>query len=261
MSPLEAVLADLTAEGDELDSLVAPLSDWSVPTPAAGWTIAHQIAHLAWTDEVALLAATDPAAFHAEVEKATPRAATFVDEAAEAGATDSPPVLLSRWRAGRSGLVDVLRDLPASTKLPWFGPPMSATSMASARLMETWAHGLDVADALGVTRLPTARLAHVVRLGFRTRDFAFFMNGLEPPSTPVRVELSAPGGEVWTFGPDDAPQSITGPALDFALRVTQRRHRADLALVADGPDADRWLDIAQAFAGLPGKGREPGVAS
>jgi uncharacterized protein (TIGR03084 family) len=134
---------------------------------------------------------------------------------------------------------------------------MSAASMATGRLMETWAHGQDVADAMGVVRTPTDRLRHVVRIGVRARDFAFGVHGLTPPSEEFRVELVAPSGELWTYGPDAAPQRVTGPALDFCLLVTQRAHRADLAVEAVGPDADRWLDIAQAFAGPPGPGRQP----
>jgi uncharacterized protein (TIGR03084 family) len=134
---------------------------------------------------------------------------------------------------------------------------MSATSMATARLMETWAHGQDVADALGITRTPTPRLRHVAWLGTRTRDFAFAVRGLAPPAEPFRVELSAPDGPVWTFGPEDARQRVSGPALDFCLLVTQRIHRDDTDLVATGADADAWLDIAQTFAGPPGSGRVP----
>lgn len=133
---------------------------------------------------------------------------------------------------------------------------MSVASMATGRLMETWAHGQDVADALGVARTPTDRLRHVARIGVRARDFAFHVRGLTPPASEFRVELTGPKGELWTYGPEEAPQRVTGPALDFCLLVTQRAHRDDLAVRAEGPDADRWLDIAQAFAGPPGQGRE-----
>lgn len=132
---------------------------------------------------------------------------------------------------------------------------MSPASMATARLMETWAHGEDVAEALGVRRAPAARLRHVAHLGFRTLGHGFAAHGRPVPAEPVRVELVAPDGETWAFGPADAPDRVTGPALDFCLLVTQRRHRADLALVATGPIADEWLDVAQAFAGPPGAKR------
>jgi uncharacterized protein (TIGR03084 family) len=259
VADLTAVLADLEAECADLDALVAPLpeSGWARDTPAAGWTIAHQIAHLAWTDGVATLAATDAAAFQAELAKAVAELDVFVDRAAAEGAAAGPAELLAGWRAGRAALAASLAAVPDGTRLPWFGPPMSATSMATARIMETWAHGQDVADALGVTRLPSARLRNVAHLGVRTRDFAYLLRDRPVPAEQFRVELTAPSGELWAWGPPDAAQCVRGPALDFCLLVTQRRHRADLALEAVGPDAEAWLDIAQAFAGPPGTGRDP----
>ena len=258
-STLEEVLADLRAEGDRLDDLVAPLdgAGWRTPTPAEGWTVAHQVAHLAWTDEVAVKAATDKAAWDEVVLAAIDDADGFVDAEAEKGAQAPPAELLARWRTARAALATTLREHPDGEKLPWFGPPMSATSMATARFMETWAHGRDVADALGAAPSRDDSVRHVVHLGVRTRGYAFANNGLEPPAAPIRVSLTLPGGGVFAHGPDDATQSVTGSAYDFALLVTQRAHRADLDLQATGPDADRWLDIAQAFAGPAGGGREP----
>jgi uncharacterized protein (TIGR03083 family) len=242
VADLSAVLVDLAAEGNDLDALVAalPAAEWSRATPAEGWTIAHQIGHLAWTDDVATLAAVDADQFQVRLQETLADIDGFVDRAA---------------------MVSALASVPPGTKLPWFGPPMSATSMATARLMETWAHGQDIADALGVVRLPTPRLHHVAHIGVRTRNFAFLVRDRAVPGEQFRVELAAPGGEVWTWGPDDADQRVTGPALDFCLLVTQRRHRDDLALQAEGPDADTWLDIAQAFAGPPGVGRSPSGAA
>ncbi len=262
VSDLSSVLDDLHRESEELDLLVGGLDEegWRLATPAPGWTVAHQIAHLAWTDRSALLAVTDAEAFAKEVEKAIASPGGFVDEGAEEGAARPPAALLAGWRSGRGALEDSLRAAPAGTRFPWYGPPMSVASVATGRLMETWAHGQDVADALGVTRTPTDRLRHVVRIGVRARDFAFGVRGLTPPEGEFRVELVSATGELWTYGPEDAPQRVTGPALDFCLLVTQRAHRADLAVRAQGPDADRWLDIAQAFAGPPGEGRQPGKA-
>ncbi|QLY31016.1 TIGR03084 family metal-binding protein [Nocardia huaxiensis] len=260
MADLEALFADLTAEGDELDRLVADLEPaaWQTDTPAAGWTIAHQIGHLYWTDKVAAIAATEAGEFQKLVEAALPKALTFVDEAAEEAATIPAPELLAAWRTERTALVEALRGVPAGTKLPWFGPPMSVASMATARLMETWAHGQDVADALGVTRTPTPRLRHVAHLGVRTRNFAYMTHGRSAPAEEFRIELTAPDGSLWTWGPEAAAQRITGPALDFCLLVTQRRHIDDLTLAVHGADALEWLGLAQAFAGPPGSGRTAG---
>ncbi|MDT4938296.1 MAG: hypothetical protein QOG80_1967 [Pseudonocardiales bacterium] len=259
MADLDAVLAELSAECGELDALVSGIDEsaWLHETPAPGWTIATQIAHLAWTDDAALLAITAPPAFQVELERALQNIDGFVDEGAFERAARAPDEILASWRAGRATLLDALRAVPDGTKIAWFGPPMSAASMSTARLMETWAHGQDVADALGVTRTPTDRLRSIAHIGVRTRDYAFLINDKPVPADEFRVELTGPHGSVWTWGPDGAAQSVTGPALDFCLLVAQRRNRADLEVKAVGADADAWLDIAQAFAGPPGTGREP----
>jgi uncharacterized protein (TIGR03084 family) len=179
----------------------------------------------------------------------------FVDTGAEELAELPADRLLADWRQTRARLHDELLTVVDGRKLPWFGPPMSAASMATARLMETWAHGLDVADTLGVKRPATARLRSIAHIGVRTRDFAFAINGLTPPPEPFRVELRAPDATTWSWGPDDAAQRVTGSAEDFCMLVTQRRPRADLDVTAVGRDAEKWLGIAQAFAGPPGRGR------
>ena len=256
---LDGVLADLATEGDRLEAIVAPLDDdgWRTPTPAPGWAVATQVAHLAWTDEVAVAAATDKAAWDAIVMEAIHDPEGYVDAQALEGAEASAADLLQRWREARAALARSLRDVPADEKLPWFGPPMSPTSMATARFMETWAHSLDVHEALGVEPERSDRIRHVAHLGVRTRRFAYSVHGLEAPAAELRIELTAPSGEVWAYGPDDAAQSVRGSAWDFCRLVTQRVHRADTDLEADGPDAEEWLRIAQAFAGPPGPGREP----
>ena len=252
---LTQVLADLEAEGDRLEQLVAGLDEarWRTPTPAPGWDVATQIAHLAWTDEVAVTAATDKEAWDEVVLGAIADPTGYVDEQALAIARE--PDLLERWHRARAGLRATLVAMPRGEKMPWFGPPMSPTSMATARLMETWAHGLDVHEGLGAPFDDTDRIRHVAHLGVRTRGFAFAVHGLDAPAEEFRVDLAAPSGDVWSWGPEDAAQTLTGSAGDFCRLVTQRLHRADTDLVATGADVDRWLDIAQAFAGRPGEGR------
>ncbi|MEV7284447.1 TIGR03084 family metal-binding protein [Streptomyces sp. NPDC093252] len=251
------VIDDLRAESEQLDLLVGELGEgrWALPTPAPRWTVAHQIAHLAWTDRAALLAVTDHDGFRGLVERALAAPDSFVDAGAEEGAALPPAELLARWREGRAALDRALRAAPPGARFPWYGPPMSAASLATARIMETWAHGQDIADALGVVREPTDRLRHVAWIGVRTRDFAFGTHGLAAPAEEFRVELTAPSGELWVHGPEGAAQRVSGPALDFCLLVTRRAHRDDLDVRADGRDADTWLDIAQTFAGPPGAGR------
>src|ERR1700754_5363201 len=208
MSTAGPMVAGLRAESDDLDAMVAGLAAdrWADPTPAPGWTIAHQIAHLLWTDRVALTAVTDEAGFAAVLAEAAKDPTGFVDAGAEELAELPADRLLADWRETRGRLHDELLTVVDGRKLPWFGPPMSAASMATARLMETWAHGLDVADTLGVKRPEHARLRSIAHIGVRTRDFAFPRDRLTPPGEPFRVELRGPDDSMWEWGPDDAAQ-------------------------------------------------------
>ena len=104
-------------------------------------------------------------------------------------------------------------------RLPWYGPPMSALSFATARLMETWAHGQDVSDTLGIERAPADRLRHISHLGVSTFGWSYANRGMKVPDVPFRVELTGPAGQIWTWGPEDAAQSICGTAKDFCLVV------------------------------------------
>ena len=256
---LDQVLDDLAAEGDRLDTLVAdrPTRDWRRPTPSPGWDVASQIAHLAWTDEAAHAAATDKSRWDALVVEAMADPEHAVDRAALTGGVAAPSVILERWRIARSRLAETLRTFPDGQKMPWYGPPMSATSMATARFMETWAHSRDVHEALDAEPEVTDRIRHVAHLGVRTRNFAFSVHGLDAPAEEFRISLTAPSGDLWVWGPEDAAQTVTGAAYDFCLLVTQRVNRADTSLVAVGRDANTWLSIAQCFAGPPGEGRGP----
>ncbi len=138
--------------------------------------------------------------------------------------------LLAWFDRSRERLVETFRGLDPGLRVPWFGPAMSAASALTARIMETWAHGQDVADALRVVRVPTARLRHVAHIGVGARAFSYALHGRAMPDVPVRVELDAPDGSVWTWGPADAADRISGPALDFALAdhpaAAPRRPRA-----------------------------------
>ncbi|NLG46097.1 TIGR03084 family metal-binding protein [Gordonia sp. (in: high G+C Gram-positive bacteria)] len=257
MAIVDQLVQALQDESDSLDGLVATLPDekWATMTPSEGWSIAHQIGHLLWTDRVSLLSITDEAAFAELVASAMTDPMGFVDAAAETEAARPPAELLTDWRKTRARLAGALLAVEEGRKLNWFGPPMSAASMATARLMESWAHGLDVAEALGVPHPEGDRIKHVVHLGVRTRNFAYLVNGLDAPADDFRYEITAPSGELWTWGPDTATNVVRGPAVDFCELVTQRRHLSDLALEVIGDDAAQWASIAQVFAGPPGGGR------
>jgi uncharacterized protein (TIGR03084 family) len=258
---MAALVADLAAESADLTAILVPLAagDWDRPTPAAGWAIRDQVSHLAFFDEKATLSVADPGRFQAEAGQLMAGGPDF----AEAVARDYrqlPAGDLLEWLAtAREEYLATFAGLDPSARLPWYGPPMSAASSVTARLMETWAHGQDVADALGVTRTATARLRHVAHLGVVTRGFSFALRGQPAPAAPVRVELTGPDGAAWTWGPPGAADLVQGEALDFCLLVTQRRHRLDTGLRAAGPAAG-WLDLAQAFAGPPGPGRAAGAS-
>jgi len=253
------LLADLTAETSVVDAMLAGLAgaDWERPTPAAGWAIRDQVSHLAYFDQAAALAATRPGKFGRQTAQLAALGPDLADVIAGQHRGDEPAALLSWFRTARAALVAVFAGLDPGTRVPWYGPPMSIASSATARLMETWAHGQDIADALGIGREPAMRLRHIAHLGVRTLGFSFQVHGLPVPAGPVRVELTAPDGSLWHWGPAAAADQVTGPAEDFCLVVTQRRHRAATRLQVTGPVATQWMSLAQAFAGPPGPGRSP----
>lgn len=259
---MQDICDDLTAEHADLDAIVEDLSEaeWGMPTPSPGWAVRDQVSHLWFFDQRALLALTDAEAFAADM--ATLMASGGTDASVVPGRSMSGAEMMERWRTDRARLLSVARSVDPSSRVPWYGPAMGARSFITARLMETWAHGQDVVDALGATRRPTARLRHVAHIGVRARPFSYVTNGREVPSGEIAVVLEAPDGTTLRWGPDaDDPGTmdvVRGPLLDFCLVVTQRRHHADTALEVSGPLAADWIAIAQAFAGGPGGGRQPG---
>ncbi|MFI5045887.1 MAG: TIGR03084 family metal-binding protein [Acidimicrobiia bacterium] len=249
---LQDLLADLAAEEQELDTVVAALAapDWLRPTPAAGWDIRDSLSHICYVDEMATLALTDPDAFEtarlARQEELAAGRAGDVELGRELG---EPRALLDRWRTSRAVLLDAAARAEPSLRVPWYGPSMGVASLVTARLMETWAHGVDILDGLTRPLVPTPRLRHVCHLGYGARAYAFRVHGVDDPGDPVGLSVRAPDGTEWHWGPDDASDRITGSALDVALVFTQRRHHSRTDVVATGRVAQQWLEIAQAFAG------------
>jgi uncharacterized protein (TIGR03084 family) len=254
------LLDDLQAEHDDLVAAMAGISeaDWDKPTPAPGWSTRDQISHLAFFDGVTVTALTAPDSFATLRDEIMQDLTGYVESVGANNRGRSGAEMLDWWATERSALVKALRDVDPSTKVPWFGPSMAAASKATARIMETWAHGQDIVDGLHLTRPVTDRIEHVCHIGVRAFPNSYRANGREVPETPVRVELAGPNGQVWEWGPEDAEDRVRGDALDFCLVVTQRRHPADTRLEIVGPVASEWMSIAQAFAGPPGEGRQPG---
>jgi uncharacterized protein (TIGR03084 family) len=260
MSNPTTVYDDLTADGNDVEALVLGLSDaeWSTPTPAPGWTVKHQIAHLAFVSRLAALSAGEPDAFAAHVADAKRDFQGAVEAALPPYLKLSPDELVDRWRQERTTAAKALAAVEPTATVPWLVTPLPPAVLAAAGMMELFGHGQDIADALGRTRPLTDRIGHLAWFGVRTRDFGYHAHGLTPPAEEFRVELSGPSGVVWEFGPAGATERVTGPAADFALLVSRRRHRDDLALIATGVEANRWLDVAQAYRGPAGAGRRPG---
>ncbi|TFB46761.1 TIGR03084 family metal-binding protein [Cryobacterium tagatosivorans] len=258
-----SLLRDLATESAELANALRRLSaaEWLLATPAAGWDIHDQVVHLAFFGDLALLGFTDPEGFGAAADELRAAGPDWVDVTNAQRTALAPDDTLRWFTDSHAALGRVLAEAGPGARTAWFGPSMSAASAATARLMETWAHGQDVYDALGLEHQATDRVRHVCHLGVITRGFAYELRGRGAPPEDVRVELLAPGGGRWAWGPADAADRITGSANDFALVVTQRRHRADTALRATPGAAEDWLGVAQAFAGAPGGGRLPGQFS
>lgn len=257
------VLADLIAEQEALDAVVAPLTaeQLALPTPSPRWTVADQLAHLTYFDGNAALAITDPDAFPATITALLESAAggeEGMDDFTLGAWRSLPPAeLLVAWRGNRALLAEAAATLANDTRIAWYGPSMGSKSFLTARLMEVWAHGQDIVDTVGATRPATDRLRHIADLGVRTRGFSYIVRGLEAPAGDVRVELTGPRGELWNWGDEHAPEWVMGTALDFCLVVTQRRHVDDTELAVMGAGANEWMVIAQCFAGGPTLGPAP----
>jgi uncharacterized protein (TIGR03084 family) len=261
---MKAICQDLLREYGELADLAARLSpeEWSRATDFYRWTPYDEIAHLYLFDELAVLAATDSQAFRtkqAEVAALMERGLEISQIARDRYANVSGSQLVTRWKSAFTELIPLLQSREPRDRLPWFGPDMSARSFATARLMETWAHGQDIYDALGIVRQPTERLFHIAHLGVVTFQWSYINRGLSAPEHAPLVELIGPAGKVWVWNEQSVSGSVRGTAQDFCLVVTQRRHVMDTALKTEGSVASEWLRLAQCFAGPPAEGPAAGV--
>ena len=260
---MKEICTDLAKEYEELDTIVAALDEfgWNAMTPAEGWTVKDQIRHIAYYDERAKLAVTEPEVFAQYLADISVDPEGHRETLENVGKELAAAELLNGWRQERRALLDALLPLDRKARLRWYGPPLSALSFVTARIMETWAHGQDVVDALGIERIPTDRLRHIAHLGVATFGWSYSVRQMKVPDSSVRVEITSPSGKLWTWGSEKANDIVKGTAEDFCLVVVERRNLADTQLAIKSATTCQWLSIAQTYAGLPGAGRKPGMFS
>jgi uncharacterized protein (TIGR03084 family) len=241
------VFDDLVAEQDRLDAILGGLdeADWMAPSAAAGWTVADVVLHLAQTEE-----AVTASAGGADLAVGSPDGAT-VDEVMDRlvrAERSASAAVLPRWRTARLAAVAALRNADPDQPLAWAAAPLKPATLATTRLAEHWAHGLDITGPLGLAFPDTARLRHIAWLAQRTLPYAFVLAGERPHD--VFCALTAPDGTtIWRYGPPDADSAITGPAGAFCRVAAQRLAPGQSGLVATGPHGVTALGLLRTYAG------------
>ncbi len=253
---MKEILADLKGEQESLDQFLSTLTEpqWDLPTPAEDWTVRDSVSHIAHIDEVAVAFINGDTSALEEVKKL---GLMYTTVNAQKGREMKVAEILPWWRRARRVMLDELSKCDPKQRIPWFAMPMGARAFATARLMETWAHGLDCFDAIGVEPEDTDRLRHVAFMAFMARPYAYQVNGLPMPQAPLRLELMMPSGQLWTYGEENATDRIEGKAGEFCRVAVRRRHWKDMGLEVQGEEARRFIEIVQTYAGPPGPGRKP----
>ena len=244
---MREILADLVAEQQYLDQSLqrSPDRDWKAKTPVKGWNVQDTIAHLAWSEERAARALEGDLGFLDEAKEFEDLDA-YIASGVTGARGKRPQEIIEWWRHGRADVVDALSRRTTSDRVTWYLGEMSVVTFSSARLMETWAHGLDILGTLNKEIEDTPRLRHIARLGWLTLPHAFELAGEDYPS-PIRVELVGPGYARWVFGPEDADNIVRGNAGDWCRVVVRRMDAGDAEnLTATGPVAETALRVARA---------------
>lgn len=254
---------DFRAASDALHDLVAPLADadFARPTGFKGWTIDAILRHLHVWNQAADMSLRDAEAFNAffaEVKAYLGKGGLPVFEAKRLDGL-SGQALVATWRDFYGPMAERFAEADPSARVVWAGPGMSVRSSITARLMETWAHGQAIYDLLGIVRENEDWIKNVVVIGVNTYGWTFKVRGQTPPDPMPWLSLTAPSGEIWTFGEENAAERIEGLAEEFAQVVTQTRNIADTALAVTGPNAAAWMAAAQCFAGGPEAPPAPGT--
>jgi uncharacterized protein (TIGR03084 family) len=240
------VVDDLAAEQDRLESLLGALTpkQWSAPSAAPGWSVADVVLHLAQTEEAvaASIASADRPDLWERGDQALDDAVVAAVRAEQAPADE----IFQRWRTARRAALDALRTADPGQRVPWAATPLKPSVLATTRLAEHWAHGLDITGPLGLAFPDTDRLRHIAWLGHRTLPYAFTVAGLD--AHDVFCELTGPDGSTWTYGPTAADSTIRGPAGDFCRVGARRLTPERTGLVAEGPHAETALRVLRNYA-------------
>ena len=257
MEVMQELARDLRDEGQQLGEFILSLSDdaWQTQSPFKSWTIRDVLIHLMVGDRLNVLSMT--AADQFQEIMATRRARREAGQPRTSGeeilehevAHDAEAV--RQWLAGLNTLCDLFADADARARMKWVGPDMSIRSAATARLMETWAHGQDIYDMMRAPRQHFDRVRHIAVLGVNTYNWTFSNRGLETPGPTPRVELKSPSGEWWCWNESETDNLVKGSAVEFCQVVTQGRNIGEVNLEVNGPNAQAWMAIAQCFAGTP----------
>ncbi|MEM7101283.1 MAG: TIGR03084 family metal-binding protein [Pseudomonadota bacterium] len=253
---LLAVVADLKEEGDGLYQLLKDQDTgiWTQVSSFKSWTVWDVVAHLHFSDYMALTSLSSGAAFKSLMKEiAEVRSARkYTDQwLSEDGHSITGPALLERWRNTFKDLCDALEAADPNERFVWVGPGMKARMFATARQMETWAHGWEVYDLLGLQRSHTDRIRNIATIGVRTYGWTFANRKLEVPQPEPYIELAAPSGDTWSFNDPASEHRVVGNAVEFCQVVTQVRNIADTQLQVSGDNAEAWMAVAQCFAGPP----------
>ena len=254
---------DLLAEVEELHAFLKTLGDedWGRATGFMGWTPWDVVAHLHFYDLVSLSSLEGEEAFVPKRDaliKSIMAGATNAEIARKEFGDLSPNELLARWRETNDEMAKQLGESDPKRRLPWFGPDMGVRMFTTARYMETWAHGQEVYDLMKAPRTHTDRIKNIAAIGMKTFGWTFVNRGLEVPGEPPYVRLVAPSGAIWEWNEPNESECIRGDAVDFCHVVTQGRNVADTQLSVVGALANRWMSIAQCFAGGPVDPPKPG---
>lgn len=257
----KAQIDAFAADAAQLDELVVTFSeaDWQQVTGFRDWRVWDVIGHLHFTDRMGLATIAGPEPFKALLKDMAKSGGDMAAYVRTQLGNITGAELHKLWQAGVEELVAGLHAADPDVRLTWPGPGMKPRMFATARQMETWAHGTEIFDLVDAPRSYHDRIENIVTIGARTYGWSFANRKLDAPEPVPHLRLTAPSGALWTINPERTDERIEGSAVAFCQVVTQVRNVADTALAVTGPNAQRWMEIAQCFAGPPADPPAPGT--